>query len=239
MIILNTANKIIMDSLNILKKLESKPVFRVQDIERLCVCDRGYARQILYRLKEKGHIRRVSENIYTTSDDIYSIASNIVTPSYISFFSASYYLGYTEQIVNTIQVASTENKKEIRFEHYKIEFVKMKHFFGYRKIRTSKGDIFVSEDEKLLIDIFLKSGKAGNFDEIKKVFENSKISKEKISEYLKRVNSQAITKRVGYLLEAMRGIDIAKDFSLDNNYVFLNPFSKTGKHSVGKWRVKI
>jgi predicted transcriptional regulator of viral defense system len=228
-----------MDSLNVLKKLEPRPVFRVQDIERLCNCDRPYARQILHRLKDKGHIRRVTENIYTTSDDIYAIASNIISPSYISFFSASYYLGYTEQIVNTVQVATTVRKKEISFEHYRIEFIPLRQFFGYKKTRTQKGDIFVVEDEKLLIDILLKPGKAGNLDEIKKAFESSKIDKDKIIQYLKRVNSQSVTKRLGYLLENIKGLDISKEFSLDNNYVFLNSFSKKGNTLVGKWRVKV
>lgn len=228
-----------MDTVTILKKLESRPVFRVQDIERLCDCDRFYARQVLHRLKEKGYIRRVTENAYTTSDDIYAIASNIVSPSYISFFSASYYLGYTEQIVISVQVATTVKRKEIRFEHYKIEFVPMKHFFGYRKISTPKGDIFIAEDEKLLIDLFLKPQKAGNFDEIKKVFEESKIEPARLTQYLKRVGGQSVTKRVGYLLENLKGIDLSKEFSLDNNYVFLNPYSKKGRTAVSKWRVKV
>ncbi len=227
-----------MDKIKLMKKLENMPVFSSQDIERLYNCERDYARLVLHRLKEKGSIKRVSENVYTTKDEIFVIASNIITPCYISFWSASYFLGYTEQIVNTIQVATTVRKKVIDFEGYKIKFIKLKEFFGYKKIRTSQGEIFLVDDEKLLIDAFLRPKECGNFGEIKKIYENSKISKEKIIEYLKRTDNNSITKRVGYLIEKIKGIDISDKVELDRNYVKLSPFSKPEKTD-SKWRVKI
>ena len=35
-----------MERTELIKKLSNKPVFRVQDIERLCRCNRPYARLI-------------------------------------------------------------------------------------------------------------------------------------------------------------------------------------------------
>jgi len=227
-----------MDMIKLMKKLENTPVFSSQDIERIYDCERDYARLVLHRLKERGLIKRVSENVYTTKDEIFVIASNVINPCYISFWSASYFLGYTEQIVNTIQVATTIRKKSINFEGYKIKFIKLKEFFGYKKLRTDKGEIFLAEDEKLLIDAFLRPKECGNFDEIKKIYENSKISKDKLIEYLKKIEKNSITKRVGYLIEKTKGIDISNEFELDRNYVKLDPFSKHEKTD-SKWRVKI
>jgi predicted transcriptional regulator of viral defense system len=228
-----------MKAIELLRKLESKPVFRVQDIERICLCERSYAKIILHRLKEKGLIKKVTRNVYTTKDDIWVVASNIAIPCYISFWSASYFFGYTEQIVNTIQLATTFRKNPINFEGYTIKFIPIKEFFGFKKIRTENGDVFMVEPEKLLIDAFLKPEECGNFGEILKIYENAEISEEKVVGYLKKVNKQSIIKRAGYLLEKIRGIDISDNFELDRNYVILDLFSQRWKKINSKWRVKI
>jgi len=228
-----------MKTITLLKKLETKPIFRVQDVERIYMCDRSYAKLLLHRLTKRGIVKRVARNAYTLQDDIWLISSNIVYPCYISFWSASYFLGYTEQIVNTIYVATTIGRKPIEFEGYTIEFVPLSEFFGYKKIRTEKGDIFIAENEKLLIDAFLRPEKCGNFAEIVNIYENAEIDEKKVIEYLKRTKKQSVIKRVGYLLEKTKKIDISYAFNLDRNYVLLNPFSKEWSKINSKWRVKI
>jgi len=228
-----------MNAVEMLKALQSKPVFGVKDVQRIGTCSRKYAIEILGRMKARGLIKKISENAYTTKDDINVIASNMIYPCYISFWYASYYLGYTEQIVNTVQVSTTVRKKRIEFENYEIKFIPLKHFFGYRKIRTSEGDIFIAEDEKLLIDAFLRPEECGNFDEIEKIFENAKISREKIVEYLKAVGSMTVIKRVGFLLESKKSMDLSGEFELDKNYAMLNPFSRTQGNVNAKWRLKV
>lgn len=84
----------------------------------------------------------MTKNAYTTKDNISVIASNIYSPCYISFWYASYFLGYTEQIVNTVHIATTKIKREINFENYRIKFIPINEFFGFKKIRTKDGDIF-------------------------------------------------------------------------------------------------
>ncbi len=177
--------------------------------------------------------------MYTAKQDVWVVASNIVAPCYISFWSAAQYYGFTEQILNTIFVAVPFSKREVEFEGYKIKFVELREFFGYKKERTNAGNVFIAEQEKLLIDALLKPKCCGNFDEIVKIYENAKISEEKIVEYLKRVKKQAVVKRVGYLLEEVKGIDISKHFELDRNYVILNPFEKSWSKVESKWKVKL
>jgi len=228
-----------MKAIELLEKLKEKPVFKIQDVERVAYCNRRCAKLILSRLKKRKLIKQVTKNVYTTKDNIFVIASNVTYPSYISFWSASYFLGYTEQIINTFQVATTRRINQIKFENYNIKFIKLNDFFGYKKIRTDEGDIFISENEKLLIDAFLKPKEFGNLDEIEKVFENTIVSKEKVVNYLKKVKRQSVTKRVGFLLEKIKGYDISKLFKLDKNYILLNPFSKQWKKINSKWRIKI
>ena len=68
---------------------------------------------------------------------------------------------------------------------------------------------------------------------------NAEITKEIIIEYLKKIKKSAVTKRVGYMLEKHKGMDISKSFKMDRNYVFLNQFSKKYKYLNSKWMVKI
>lgn len=228
-----------MKSIELLDRLKERPIFRVQDIERIAYCNKRYAKLILNRLKKRKLIKQITRNTYTTKSNIFVIASNITYPSYVSLWSASYFRGYTEQIVNTIQVATTRRIKPIKFDNYEIKFIQINDFFGYEKIRTDEGEMFIVEDEKLLIDAFLKPKELGNFDEIEKIFKNAEISEEKIISYLKKTNKQTVIKRVGFLLEKIKGYDISKSLKLDKNYVLLNPFSKKWGKTNSKWRIRI
>lgn len=228
-----------MRAIELLDRLKNKAVFGIQDIERIADCDRTCAEQTLRRLKKRNCIKHLRRNAYTTKDNIHVIASNIVFPSYISFWSASSYLGYTEQILNTVQLATTRNASPIEFEGNTLRFIQMKHFFGYRKLRTSDGDIFIAEDEKLLIDAFLKPKACGNFDEIRKIYENARIKEDTLTGYLKDIGSQMLIKRVGYLLEKAQGTDLSEHFTLDRNYAVLDPFFRRQKGTDQKWRVRL
>ena len=79
----------------------------------------------------------------------------------------------------------------------------------------------------------------GNFDEIINVFKNSKnIEKTKVIEYLNQMNSNKISRQVGYLLEMYQNMDISESVKINKNYYDLNPFEK-GKKINKKWRLKI
>ena len=223
----------------IIGRLKDKAIFSVQDVQRIGESSREYAKLTLNRLLKRMVINKVTKNSYTLQKDILVIASNLKIPSYISFWSASSYYGFTEQLLTTVYVASTRRVKDIQFAGYRITFVKTKCFFGYIKIKTNTGELFVADQEKLLIDCFLHFKKMGNFDEIEKVFTQSQINKEKILEYLKKTNSPSLIKRVGYMLEQYKNIDLSHSFDLDRNYVFLNQFSKKYRRLNSKWRIKL
>ncbi len=228
-----------MKEIEIIDKLREKAVFSVQDVQRIGDFSREYTKLVLNRLVKRKLIKRITRNSYTIHKDILVIASNVKTPSYVSFWSASAYYGFTEQILNKVYIACTRKIKPISFEGYEIEFIKVKDLFGYKKIKTDNGELFIAEQERLLIDCFLHFKEMGNFDEIEKVFLNASISKEKIIDYLKRINNLAIVKRIGFMMEKHKNIDISASFKMDRNYVFLNMFAKKYKELNSKWMVKI
>lgn len=227
-----------MKEQDIIEYVNEKPVFSIQTIQRLGNFSKEYSKIILHRLLNKNRIKKVGKNKYSTKKNIYVVASNLKVPSYISFWSASVYYGFSEQILNTIFVACTKKFKEIIFEGYKIKFLPA-NMFGYKKIISNDGEIFMAEPEKLIIDVFLNFNAIGNFDEIEKIFQKSEINKEKIIEYLKIINKDSLIKRIGFMLEKHKKIDIYSYFELNTNYYFLNPFFKKYKKLNSKWRLKI
>ncbi len=227
-----------MKSIDLIEKLKEKTIFTRADIERMAKTNPKYAKLILNRLKSRKLIKRVAENRYTAKTNPFVIATNLINPSYLSWWSASHYYGFTEQMPYILHIATTIRKKETEFGGYKIKFVPVKDLFGYKKERTNEGDIFIVEKEKLIIDVLLKSDYVGNFSEIVSIIKKADISQDKILSYLKRINNQSLIKRAGFLLERIRGMDISKFFKFDNNYIRLNTFSKKGNEIDTKWRIK-
>jgi len=212
------------------------PVIHFNEIVRR-VKSNEYAKLFIHRMIKQGKIKRVTKGIYTTSNDIFTIASNIHYPGYISFLSASYRFGFTETIPRLISVVTSKKHKSIEFSGYTIEFISMKSPWGYHKEGKGTDVSFVADVEKLMLDAFLKPKSMGNFEEIEILFRRSeKINVEKICSYLKKLNSNKIYRLVGYLLEKHQNLDLSGLFPLDKNYYYLNPFKK-GKKLNKKWRL--
>lgn len=199
-----------------------------------------YAYTFLNRLLKKNIIKKITKGKYTKSSNIFQISTNLYTPTYLSYWSASYFKGYTEQIVNEIQIASTKRHKTINFENYTINFIKLskKMFFGFEKIKYGEEFIFVVTDEKLIIDCLNKEELIGNFDEIEKIVIESKINKIKMIEYLNRINNKALNKKVGFLLEKYKEMDLSKNINYkEKSYTKLSRYL-AGTNINKKWKVK-
>ena len=223
-----------MNTIELLKKLKNYSTFTTIDIQRLLASNKRYAEIKIARLLKQKYISRISSGVYTTNNSIVEIASNIVTPCYLSGWYVSNYKGYTEQIVNTLCVFTTINKKQITFENYKIKFIKTKYLFGYYK----ENNTIIANDNKSLIDAIMYPELFGNFDEIINIVKKGNFNKSTIIEYLKIINKKSIIKKAGYLLDTYRNIGIS-ELKIDNNYVILDQFSNTKKIKNKKWKVKI
>ncbi|NHV07217.1 MAG: hypothetical protein HA495_07755 [Thaumarchaeota archaeon] len=230
-----------MRLIEVVEFIESRPIITSNDVSKNFNISKTYARIFLQRLFKRGLVRRIEKGKYSYVNDALVIACNIVYPSYISFFTAASIKGYTEQLPRTIQLATTVYKRDITFDENKIEFINLPSwgFYGYLKQMRNNFAIFIVEDEKLIIDILLKPKTIGNFEEIVEIIKNIKVQEEKIKEYAKRIKNVSLLKRLGYLLEEYKNIDLSDVVSIrDRNYINLNPFGKLGKNINKKWRIK-
>lgn len=231
-----------MKLVEVIEFVENRPIITSNDVSKNFNVSKTYAYIFLERLFKKGLIQRVEKGKYSYVNDALVVASNIVYPSYVSFFTAASLKGYTEQIPRAIQLATTVYKKSITFGGNKIEFINLPSwgFYGYSKQMRNNFAIFIVEDEKLIIDILLRPKTVGNFEEIVEIIKNTKVQEEKIKEYTKRVKNVSLLKRLGYLLEEYKNIDLSDVVSIkDRNYINLNPFGKSSERINKKWRVKI
>ncbi len=206
----------------------NKHVFTISDAVKLTGKPRKYVSLILSKNNKFKRIERGKYYIKNTS--VYEIASNIVSPSYISLISAFRYYNLITQMPNLIYVVSTKQHKNVELEGYEIKFVKFKRkcVLGYN---TENGS-FVASPEKAIVDALYTNLE---FDYVSEAFgniENPDI--EMLKKYAIIMESKILVNKLGFLLESL-GInadDLLKKRS--SRYAILSLGNKINS----KWRVK-
>ncbi len=232
----------IMNSIEFLEKIKGlqKPVFTSNDLQKLSSFDKKYLKVYLFRLKRRHRIQEVEKGKYALSLHPFIIASNVIFPTYISFFSAYFYHDLTTQMPNIIQVVSLRSKKVLKGEGYSIQFIKMspQRVFGYTREKFMEKYIFVAEKEKALVDsLYLPQ-----YCPLEETYAalSGDLNVDLLITYALRMKSIVLLKRLGYLLE-LQGIDIFTKIKskLNDRYDYLDPHQhKPGKKSK-KWRLVI
>lgn len=138
-------------------KYYNMSVFTSAEAKKLLDKSTKYTSLYLSRLARANVIQRIERGKYFISDsDIYTTASNIVFPSYISMLSAFKYYNITSQNIVSIDVATLRRHKEIpNINGYSIQFIKFdkEQMFGYYRVKGTGA--FIAYVEKALIDAVL------------------------------------------------------------------------------------
>jgi len=106
----------------------SRTVSALFGLDKFQTCSR------LDRMEHAGLVARIEQGKFLllglTPKKVLSnprfIGCNLVTPAYVSFWSALHYHGFTEQVPRTTFVAITRHKREIDFREMHLKFVTMK-----------------------------------------------------------------------------------------------------------------
>lgn len=147
-----------------------------------------------------------------------------------------------EQIVVAKQVKpSTLKVKDVSFQFI---YHNTDHFFGATKIWIDSFNRVVCSDlEKTIIDCLFKPNYAGGIVEIARAIHSSKdkIKFDLLLEYAQRFNSQAVIKRLGFLLETLEinsGITEKLQKTRSVSYVLLDTeLPKSGK-MISRWSIQ-
>ncbi|MBS3098686.1 hypothetical protein J4462_00580 [Candidatus Pacearchaeota archaeon] len=173
-------------------------VFKIKDVCLLLKVSRTKAYNLVKSLKEKKAIENVGKGFLAFGGvDEFVIGSSIVSPSYVSFWSALNYYGFSDQMPKNILMVTTKHSPKVKNFNY--VSLSKKRFFGYESI----GKIVIADKEKTLIDSLLFPKYAGGIKEIMKCFSAAlqEINIGRLTDYAFKVESKAVLRRLGFILE--------------------------------------
>ncbi len=179
-------------------------------------------KRLLSDMTKRGLLMRIKEGIYyvipyeqnpqSFMPDWHLIAANLVK-------DASHYIGYYSalQIHNLITQPSLKEQivvsKQMRPSVIKIKNVSFQfiyhnesHFFGAKKIWIDNfNKVECSDLEKTIVDCLFKPDYAGGIVEVARAIyiSKDKIKFDTLLDYTKKFKSQAVIKRLGFLLELL------------------------------------
>lgn len=238
---------------------KKKQLFAVRDVMKELDCSYNYAKVIISRLAKKKWLTQIEkgkyliipleagkESIYTEHEFI--IASELVQPYYIAYWSALNYHHMTEQVPFTVFIATTKRRKNKKIHGVSYEFVAIskRKFFGYSAASIAGKDVLISDREKTVADCLDHPEYCGDITEAAKAIWNARgeLDFEKLLEYALKMKNGAILKRLGYLLQKLEikiPADIDKKIrqNISNGYAVLNPSGKKkGKHK-SEWKLLV
>lgn len=182
----------------------------------------GALRELLSGMAKRGLLLRLGKGLYyiipyeqdpaSFIPDWHLLAEHLVKKGehYIGYYSALQIHGLItqpslkEQIVVARQIRpSTMTIKGIVFQFI---YHNDRHFFGAQKTWVdSFHQVRCSDPEKTLVDCLYKPDYAGGIVEIARALYNviDKLDDKKLLGYIERFNSQAVIKRLGFLLEVL------------------------------------
>lgn len=233
--------------LSLLVKENDIVVFGVKEIQRLSNWNKNRVHNTLCSLERKGLLKRVKRDSYIFSDalneKLFRIATELVKPSYITFWTALSFYGFTEQQVKTVQLVSTKQVDSMAISPFKIETVTFnrKRFYGYKKIE----DFVIATPEKALVDSLYQINKCGGLDEFGKCLQNAwnTLNKKALVDYLIRFGNKSLISRAGFIIDQL-SLEKTKDVDKLSKYksktpVKLDPSRKKhGKHNQS-WNILI
>lgn len=208
-------------------------------------------RGLLMRLK-KGlyYIIPYEQDAINFMPDWHLIAEHLTkdTDHYIGYYSALQIHNLITQpsLKEQIVVAKQMRPSSLKIKNVLFQFIyhNENHFFGSKKIWIdSFNKVTCSDLEKTFVDCLFKPDYAGGIVEVAKAMYSSraKIKFDKLLEYVARFKSQAVIKRLGFLLESLEietGITEKLHKIKTASYVLLDTeLPKSGK-MISRWSIQ-
>jgi len=240
-------------TIDILKAIAREgQVFTLEQLHRQTEIPKNVLSVMLSRWEDRGLVERIErgkyliipleseKGKYTLHEFV--IASHLVQPSAIAYWSALHYHGLTEQIPITVFVQTTARKKNRQLEvfgvDYRIVRVKPEKFFGFKKEWIEETSVTVTDREKTVIDCLDRPEYAGGIVEAAKALENASLDRENLSRYALMIGNNAVVRRLGYLSE-QAGVPLDLPLPTSRNYLLLDPTMPRQGENDPRWRLVI
>jgi len=210
-------------------------LFKSKDLCLLLGINKTKSYNIIKALKKKGTVKRINSYLIFSDANEMAVASEINSPSYISFWSALNYYGFSDQMPKKIFLTTTKYKKEV--QGFKYITMSKKRFFGYMKIK----DITIAEKEKAVIDSLLLPRYSGGMKEVMKSIKNNleNLDIKKLIDYAVKMKSKSVLRRLGYILEKNKKNTKGIINKIGGGYELFDPNLKKKNNLNKKWLLDI
>lgn len=194
-------------------------VFTTKDAKDILKTGDPSVWHILHGLARKNRIERIERGRYLLiparagvdgcwAEYPWAVLPSLLDVYYVAFLTAMNYWGMTEQIPYTVFVATTKRRRNLEYGGQRFRFVTLspRKFFGFVREKAGRGASFsVSSREKTVVDGLAHPEYCGGIAEVAKAMWNARrdVDWGAVSEMSERVGSNAVLKRLGYLLSVM------------------------------------
>jgi predicted transcriptional regulator of viral defense system len=237
---------------------DGKRVFRTADANKILDSSTNAVNILLSKLVKKKKILRIERGKYLIIppeawktgeylEEGIILASTLIEPYYLSYWTALNYYGYTEQPANTIFVVAQKSRIALNIGQMRFQFIKLNpsKFFGFETVWIGNQKVNMATREKTIVDGLDQSRYCGEITEVVKGIWNGRkeLDWKKLADYSLRMNNSAILKRLGFLIEILGIHKPAQIKRLRKNigkgYSPLDPNgSKTGKYN-NRWNLRV
>jgi len=223
--------------------------FGDREFARLFGLTPARARRVLHRLASGGFLKRLANGRYVVAAfgasaalaQPFYLGTRLVEPSYVSFWSALHYYGWTEQAARLVFIANTRLSLRRNVEPYAFRLVKLSamRFFGSITVRDGPLEFPVAEPEKALVDSLYLPDHAGGMEHVASALAEAldTLDRTRLVAYAVRMGERSLASRLGYLLDrnGVEGKGLAEGAS--KVYVRLDPEGPRRGRFIAKWRV--
>ena len=176
------------------------------------------ATNTLGRLVRKGWLQRLERGVYMIipleagperlwAENALVLASHLISPGAIAYWSALRFWNMTEQIPRVQFVQTTKRKKNLTIQGVEFQFIHVaeRYFFGVVTRNIENIPITVTDREKTIIDAASRPDLSGGIIQLAQAigFSIDSIDWEKLDHYLVKWGGGAVVKRLGYLIETL------------------------------------
>jgi len=217
------------------------------DIDRIAGMAGPGLNMFLHRLQKRGAIERLERGKYFLAQSpLESLASSIISPSYISFLYALSLHHLTTQIPRQIVVVSLRSRTGVELEGHAIKFMKMKkcRFFGMERKKVG-GRFFatVATVEKAILDSLAYPSHcpvAEAAHALSAGLDEGVLKMDLLADMTRRFGSRVAAKRLGYLA-GLSGEDLFGRLGpmINSRYDLLNPGLPLKGARNARWRLTI
>lgn len=216
---------------------QNKTIITVKDIEDALDTTPETAKTVASNLADKKWLDRLKRGTYLIvplaagetgeyTEHEFVIASHLVEPMYLSYWTALNYHGLTEQVPLTVFVATTKRvpDKEIHNIDYRFITLTDAKFFGFEPISVGSQQVNMATVEKAIVDCADHPEYCGGITELAKALNRTdNLDSNRLTEHLLQQGNGAATKRIVYLTDIL-GIELGRRSELED--AFTTGYSK-------------